>query len=347
MSEVRPETLLGSSGRPRSLRCEGPLLSQLTRRYPLRLVGEDRAFSGMALLSNLAQADQGRTLISYLASDKWGFQLNGITGAAIITTEPLRALVPPGNQLLITAGNPQEVFYTILHQQVAGLHEKLQAHIDSSAVIEPSAVIAPHVWIEADAYVGHNAVIMANSYLGRGVHVKPNATVGGDGFEPKTIAGQRWIAAHAGGVWLADGVEVGSSTCIDRGLFGEFTYLGRETKVDNLVHVAHSVTTGEGCCFVACAEISGSVRCGDGVWLGPHVSVNQQLSLGSYCYVGTGGIVTRDLPAHALAYGSPAKQHAWVCVCRQKLNLDENKQARCACQRVYQLTAEGTLVQQG
>jgi UDP-3-O-[3-hydroxymyristoyl] glucosamine N-acyltransferase len=242
--------------------------------------------------------------------------------------------------LLITNRNPQEAFYRLFSDRGVHRYERLASRIDPEARIEPSAVIGDSVWIEADTYVGHNSVVLPNTYLGRGVIIKPNTTVGGDGFEAKAIADRLRIVPHAGGVWLEDGVEVGSSTCIDRGLFGEFTYLGRDTKVDNLVHVAHSVITGERVCLVACSEVSGTATLEDGVWLGPNASVNQLLTLGAHSYVGTASVVTRDLKQHSLAFGVPAKQSGWVCVCREKLDFAESARAVCVCGRRFELADE-------
>jgi UDP-3-O-[3-hydroxymyristoyl] glucosamine N-acyltransferase len=127
---------------------------------------------------------------------------------------------------------------------------------------------------------------------------------------------------------------------VDRGLFGEFTYLGRETKVDNLVHVAHSVATGERVCLVACSEISGSVTLEDGVWVGPNASVNQLLTLGAHSYVGTGSVVTRNLRPHSLAFGAPAKRTGWMCSCRLKLVFAESGRAVCGCGERFELVGE-------
>ena len=160
------------------------------------------------------------------------------------------------------------------------------------------------------------------------------------GSRRRVPAGGDEIVPHAGGVWLAEGVEVGSSTCIDKGLFGDFTCLGPGTKVDNLIHFAHSAVAGPDCSLVACCEISGSVVLGRGVWVGPHVAINQGLRIGDHSYLGTGAIVTRSLPAHSLAYGSPAKVMARVCSCRSKLTF-MNGRAECkTCGKQYRLVDE-------
>jgi len=200
-------------------------------------------------------------------------------------------------------------------------------------------VLAENVYVDDNVDVGPNAVLFSNTYVGPDVVIKANATVGGNGFEI-TRLGSRRIVEHAGGVWLSRGVHVGSGTCIDRGLFGDFTFLGEETLVDNLVHIAHSVRVGRHCSIVACSEVSGSVTLGDGVWVGPSSSINPQVHIGDHAYLGTGSVVTRDVAAHALAYGSPAKVHAQVCVCRKKLAVHDDR-ATCSCGRRWVLSRDG------
>ena len=337
---VLPEELIRTGDRPRPLQCKGQRISELIEGTSLELRGEDREITRFGPLSSLPGSDEPDILVSYLSSARWAHHLEGSTGQVFITREDLIEQVPKGNSLLITDGSPQEAFYRLFSERGVHHYERLAPRIDPKARIEPSAVVGNNVWIEADAYVGHNSVVLPNTYLGRGVVIKPNTTVGGDGFEPKAIGERMRIIPHTGGAWLEDGVEVGSSTCIDRGLFGEFTYLGRDTKVDNLVHVAHSVTLGERVCLVACSEVSGSATLEDGVWLGPNASVNQLLTLGAHSYVGTASVVTRNLKRHSLAFGAPAKRNAWACVCREKLDFGESMEAVCRCGCRFELVDE-------
>ena len=334
---ILPEELIGDGDRPRPLRYTGPRISELIEGTSLELRGDDLEITRFGPLSSLPGADEPEILLSYLNSAQWAHQLEGSVGQVVITKEDLIEHVPPGNALLITDGNPQEAFYRLFSEKGAYHYERLAPRIDPNARIEPSAVVGADVWIEADTYVGHNSVVLPNTYLGRGVTIKANTTVGGDGFEPKVIGERMRIIPHTGGAWLEDGVEVGSSTCIDRGLFGEFTYLGRDTKVDNLVHVAHSVTTGERVCLVACSEVSGTATLEEGVWIGPNASVNQLLTLGAHSYVGTASVVTRNLERHSLAFGAPAKRNGWACVCRKKLDFGESMEVVCSCGRRFEL----------
>ena len=59
-----------------------------------------------------------------------------------------------------------------------------------------------------------------------------------------------------------------------------------------------------------------------GASIGANATIVCGVMLGAYCFVGAGSVVTKDVPDYALVYGSPARQHGWVCTCGVKLNQD-------------------------
>lgn len=310
----------------KQLRLTPEYASFYAKRLGLQQVRDDFDVASFRTLSAL---DGNRGAMTYLSSAKFAQALKGETGLTVITSSELQVCVPEGNGVLLTDGDPRNAFYAALESaSCAGLFENLETYVSPRARIAASAVVSPNVYVDEDVEIGAGVVILPNTHIGEGVVIKPNAVIGGDGFEA-THGKDRHIVKHAGGVWLDDGAQVGSNTCIDKGLFGDFTFVGSRTLIDNLVHFAHSARTGSGCSIIACAEISGSVELGDGVWIGPRVAINQGLRIADHCYIGTGSVVTRDLPAHSLAFGSPAKAVAWVCSCRAKLAFG-NDRARCA-----------------
>ena len=337
---ISARELLSGGESPRRLRCHSITLSQTAAQHGMVLDGHDGEIQRFTTLSDLAAS--GGIAVTYLTSPRFASLLRRGDDVAVVTRPELRQHLQAGNIALISNGDPHDIFYTVFATAVeSGNFEKLESFVSPSAKIHQTAVISDNVHIEAGAVIGACAVILANTYVGMDVVIKPNATVGGDGFENAVIRGRRAIVPHAGGVWLSEGAQVGSATCIDRGLFGNFSFIGAHTTIDNLVHFAHSARTGRNCSLVACSEVSGAVVLGDGVWLGPNVSVNQSLTIGDHCYVGTGAVVTRNLPPHSLAYGSPAKAMAQVCVCRGKLKFEDAVAVCGICGRTYKLSAEG------
>ena len=143
------------------------------------------------------------------------------------------------SMLLCDDGRGEETFFGIYLDLVsAGQVSNLPASGHPTAIVHPSAVVMEHVQLGAHAVVDPGAVIYPNSVLGEGAVVKANATIGGEGFEVKYVGGRRTLIPHTGGVFLDDATLVGSSTCIDRGLFGTFTRIGAGSPIDNLVHIA-------------------------------------------------------------------------------------------------------------
>jgi len=69
-----------------------------------------------------------------------------------------------------------------------------------------------------------------------------------------------------------------------------------------------------------------------GATLGANTTVIANRTIGEYASVGAGSVVTRDVPAHRLAYGNPARVHGWVCICGRKLHFVDDK-AECCCGR--------------
>ncbi len=184
------------------------------------------------------------------------------------------------------------------------------APIDITAVIHPTAslgedvTVGAHVTIGAGATIGRgcrlypgvvvmdrarlddecvlypNAVVREDCVLGKRVILQPGAVIGGDGYGFVHHAGHHVKIPQLGNVVLEDDVEVGANTTIDRGRFTE-TRVGRGTKVDNLVMLAHNVQTGEDCLIVAQTGISGSTRLGDRVVLAGQVGVAGHIEIGS------------------------------------------------------------------
>ena len=189
--------------------------------------------------------------------------------------------------------------------------QKLQPGIDANASISDAARLGEDVYIGPFASLADGVVVGDGSYIGAGVHVGQNVRVGsechiypncvlGDGV----VIGSR-VILHAGVVVGSDGfgyvpdeegrifkypqtgtvvieddVEIGANTTIDRAALRE-TRIGRGTKIDNLVQIAHNVVIGENCILASQVGISGSVRIGRGVMMGGNVGVADHVEIGA------------------------------------------------------------------
>jgi len=108
-----------------------------------------------------------------------------------------------------------------------------------------------------------------------------------------------------GNVIIEDDVEVGANVTIDRGALGS-TLIGRGTKIDNLVQIAHNVVVGENCMICGQVGIAGSVTIGDRVVLAGQVGVADHVTIGSDVVVAARSGVATSLPARMVAMGTPA-----------------------------------------
>jgi UDP-3-O-[3-hydroxymyristoyl] glucosamine N-acyltransferase len=110
---------------------------------------------------------------------------------------------------------------------------------------------------------------------------------------------------HIGNVVIGNHVEIGSSTCIDRGKFSS-TVIGDGTKIDNLVQIGHNCKIGRSCMIAGCCGISGSVTLGDGVIMAGQVAVKDHVTIGNGVTVGGKSGIINDIPDGQTILGFPA-----------------------------------------
>jgi UDP-3-O-[3-hydroxymyristoyl] glucosamine N-acyltransferase len=199
-------------------------------------------------------------------------------------------------------------------------------------------VILGHVTVGADVQIGcdgmiHPGVRIADGMkLGDRVIVHANAVIGADGFsftqgerdeQPTAAAGARPLRIHSlGTVTIEDDVEIGAGTTIDRATISA-TRIGRGTKIDNVVQIAHNVRIGEDCLICAKTGISGSVTVGDRVQIAGGVGIADHVKIGSDAVIAAGSGVASNVSAGTFVSGYPAMKHertleALVYLGRQK-----------------------------
>lgn len=179
------------------------------------------------------------------------------------------------------------------------------ARIGRGTRIGPGAVIGPGVLIGRDCRIGATAVI-GFALLGDGVSVSAGAVIGEAGFG--AAPGPRGMVdlPQLGRVVIQDNVTLGANSCVDRGAFDDTT-IGENTKIDNLVHVAHNVRIGRNCVLAAYTGVSGSTVVGDGVAFGGKAGVADHLNIGSGASIGAAASVFKDVPDGETWTGFPAR----------------------------------------
>jgi UDP-3-O-[3-hydroxymyristoyl] glucosamine N-acyltransferase len=232
--------------------------------------------------------------------------------SCIITTEKLAGAVPDKLGAAFSA-QPKKSFYDIhehLAQKTNFYGKGFKTSIAKSASIHPTACVAKkNVKIGERCRIGPHVVIMENSVLEKDVTIRSGTVIGEAGFEFKRLEGTLRPVTHAGGVLIHDRVEIQSNTVVCRGIFGDNTEIGKDTKIDNLIHIAHCVKIGERCMIVAGAMIAGSVVMGDDVWVGPMASVSSGLTVGNKAFITLGAVVTKDVSPGQKVSGNFAIDH--------------------------------------
>jgi UDP-3-O-[3-hydroxymyristoyl] glucosamine N-acyltransferase len=190
----------------------------------------------------------------------------------------------------------------------AGVSVGARAAIGPGTVLHPNVVIYPDVRIGRDCIIHAGAVIRESCVLGDRVIVQPGAVIGADGFGFVPTADGNVKIPQLGSVIIEDDVEIGANTTIDRGTLGD-TVVGRGTKLDNLVHLAHNVEVGIHSMLVAQVGISGSTKLGARCVFGGQSGAVGHITIGEGVTVAAKSGVTKDLAPGQLVSGFPARPH--------------------------------------
>jgi UDP-3-O-[3-hydroxymyristoyl] glucosamine N-acyltransferase len=101
-------------------------------------------------------------------------------------------------------------------------------------------------------------------------------------------------------------VEIGNNTCVDRAVMGS-TFLRKNVKVDNLVHIAHGCDIGENSLVIANAMVAGSVQMGKNCWIAPSSSILNKVKIAHDATIGMGAVILKDVQKGEVVVGNPGK----------------------------------------
>jgi UDP-3-O-[3-hydroxymyristoyl] glucosamine N-acyltransferase len=290
---------------------------------------------GAQVLRGVAPAESaGPHDLTFLAHRRYLEYLERRRPGAVLVTEDATGL--PEGLTLIRVRDPHLALCRVLHVLYPPPEPAPRvaptAIIGRGARLGAGVVVGPYAVVEEDVELGDRVRIGAHSVVGRGARIgpeselKPHVTV-----YPGTVVGARCIV-HSGArlgcdgygyVWdggahqkvpqvgrcvVEDDVEIGANTTVDRGSIGE-TRIGRGTKIDNLVHIAHNVRIGAHCLLTAQVGIAGSTRLGDGVACGGQAGIIGHLHVGDGARIAAQAGISEDVPAGAAYGGAPAREH--------------------------------------
>lgn len=310
-------------------------LSELAARLGARLVGD-----GSAVISGVGGIETaGPGQLTFLANPKYIPHLKTTRASAVIlppATDAFRydpAEVAPGLALLVR-DHPYFAFLqmlTLFHPPEApaspgvdpsarigcqveladgvhvGAHCVIADHVrlGEGAQILPGCFVGRGSRIGSQSTIGPNVTVLHGITIGDRVRIHPGTVVGSDGFGYAPHQGKHHKIPQVGGVTIGDDVEIGACCAIDRATMGQTT-IGRGTKIDNLVQIAHNVQIGEDCIIISQVGISGSTKLGDHVTLAGQVGVIGHIEIGAGAIVAAQSGVAKSIPPGGQYFGSPA-----------------------------------------
>ncbi len=255
-----------------------------------------------------------QNMLVFIEEEKYiPFILENKSKYSAIICRPEHLSMIPSHMGVCVSDDPKLSFYK-LHNHLAesypSYHVLPETDISQEATIHETAFIDSHVKIAKGCVVHPNATILRGTILEENVVIGPGSVIGGGGFRFIRDNTRIMPIAHVGGVLLRKGVEVHSNSCIDKAVYSDFTTIGEDTKISNLVHIAHNVVIGKRCCIPACTMIAGSVIIGDDVWIGPNATVSNGLVIGDSARISLGAVVTKNVPSGMTVSGNFAVEHS-------------------------------------
>ena len=177
--------------------------------------------------------------------------------------------------------------------------------IGNNCKIGHNSIIEKNVNIGDNCSIGSN-VIIRNSLIKSNVHILDGCIIGkkGFGFFPNEINNIRY--PHIGIVIIEDNCEIGSCTTIDRGSMSN-TIIGKNTFLDNQIHIAHNNKIGSNCIIAGQVGFAGSSTIGKNVVIGGQAGISGHLKIGDYVQIAGGSGVIKDVPSKSKIIGYPAK----------------------------------------
>ncbi len=293
---------------------------------------ENKIFSKNILINDIQNLDVAKKNdLSFFHSSKYINLLKKTKSNFIITTPTLSSIIPKSKtkivvkNVLVSVAKITEFFYpSSLNDQfeknyVIGTNKKNYKSVNFGS----NVLLGNNVKIGKNSSIGHNTIIESNVVIGNNCHIGSNviikktlvgnnvsildgAIIGKKGFGFFPSRNKNIKYPHIGMVIIRDNVEIGCNNTIDRGSLSN-TVIGKNSFLDNQVHIAHNVQIGKNCIITGQVGFAGSSRIGNNVMIGGQAGISGHLKVGDNVKIGGGSGVIKNIPDNAKVMGYPAK----------------------------------------
>ncbi len=269
--------------------------------------------------------------ITFLHSKKYTDLAKKTKASYCLTSENFKSFLPNNCKAIVTdkvllhTAQITKIFYpdSITDDYDNTVKEIIETELRDKIKYGKNVLIGENVKIGANCLIGHNSiieknvkigdncsigsnVIIRNSLVKNNVHILDGCVIGkkGFGFFPNKDSNIRY--PQVGIVIIEDNVEIGCGSTIDRGSLSN-TIIGKNTYLDNQIHVAHNVKIGENCIIAGQVGFAGSSTLGNNVMIGGQAGISGHLKIGSNVQIGGGSGVIKSIPNNSKVMGYPAK----------------------------------------
>lgn len=308
-------------------------LKQISEIVGGKLAGDtDKIITGVG---SLAEAKDNE--ITFLGNRKYTHFLKDCKAGAILFPEDLDSAEYSGKNLIILK-DPQVAFAKLLtiidQERLAKIKPAIspKASVADTAVIGKNVAIGHNVVIEDNSVISDNTKILPNTFIGSDVVIGKNcliypnvtirektkigdnciihagAVIGADGFGFINTGKDIYKIPQIGHVEIGNNVEIGANTTVDRAAIGK-TVIADNTKIDNLVMIAHNVQVGKNTMIVAQVGIAGSTQIGDNVVLGGQVGIAGHIKVGNNVTAGAKSGITSSVEDNRIVSGFPLQTY--------------------------------------
>lgn len=216
------------------------------------------------------------------------------------------------DQGLVVAENPRNAFYRLhlllLEKKKYGL--QLEYGIGDNCCIHPSAIVSPRAKVGNNVTLAEKVIIKDEVSIGDNTFIDAGAVIGCEGLLFMKDGESVIFIRHGGGVQIGKNVTILSQATVVRSVHpGFLTVIGDNTIIGISSNIGHEAQIGQNCSISSNCVIARRAKLGDGVWVGPSVTIREHTSIGTNSQIKLGSVVIEDVPANESVSGNFALNH--------------------------------------